>query len=172
MSSVFYAFAVGVVDLCPASDAGCIEMAKMIIGPYVFIFFNQLVPFGPGAYDMHLASKDIDELGNFIDACSAHDFTPRKDARIVFLCVVIKVVDVGAHRPKLIAGKRFTVFSDARLSIQDRAVGGFFFDSICRVEHDGSGEEGKGDGDEVVDDALLEILPWGKRADGVEIIDV
>lgn len=137
---------IAAVDLSPACDAGA--QARCAVGLAVGDGGGLGVEHGAGPDDAHLAAKDVDELGQFVERCAAQHVADRSDVGIrVRQAAGVRGAD--AHGAELVDLERHAVASDAGLPEQSWAGRGEAHDERDEGHGDAQDDEEGGRDDEV-----------------------
>ena len=89
LDGVLEVFAVRIVDLRPAGDAGPDQVTEVIVGNLLFVDFGALGPLGARPNEAHVAAKDVPELWKFIEASPAKEGAETRDAMVTGACVEV-----------------------------------------------------------------------------------
>jgi len=131
----FHAFGylVGVLDLTaetcylrPSRDAGLDPMADHEIVYLLGVFFGMLHHVGTGAYNGHVAQKDIEELGYLVDVGPTHEVANLGLAGIFLGGLLLVGFFVLAHAAELVYPEFLAVKAVALLLENDGAFGSAF----------------------------------------------
>ncbi len=71
------------VDLCPSGKSGTDLVLNVVSGDLLHELFNELGTLGSGTYEAHISLKDVEKLGQLVDAGLSDEFSDRCDSGIV-----------------------------------------------------------------------------------------
>src|SRR5262249_39642857 len=119
---VFNRSAVRILDLRPSCEPGLYQMSLRVVQDDLAQTVDKYRTLRPRAHKIHIASKHVDELRQFVEAELAHDSTDACDARIIFLCPhwARIVLRSNSHRAKLDYLERSPLLTYALLHVEDR----------------------------------------------------
>ena len=149
------------VDLGPAGDAGFDEVAHHVLLDEVGVLVGVLEHVGAGTYDGHLAQKDVDELGQFVDAGLADELAYARLARIVEGGLHAVGVGIDAHGAELVAPELTPVDARALLTEEDgtgrRQLDGRAHDEVYKGKGGTEEKAGEQDVEQAFEQAVLDI---------------
>lgn len=110
-------------DLGHSGDPGACEVAEFVISYNTGEFTGIFQHMGPGADDAHMSQENIDELGQFIEACMPQETADAGDPRIVPAGHAGIGSIVHIHGTELITPKSLSQEAHPFLPEEDRAPG-------------------------------------------------
>src|SRR5438477_105346 len=95
---IFFAVAIGIVDLGPTGDARFHQMAKMIEWNLLLVALDALDPFRARSDQTDVAFEHVPKLREFVDSKFAQPAAQPSNARIVFTRVNARPLKLWSHQ--------------------------------------------------------------------------
>src|SRR5690349_22125059 len=120
---IFDRRAVRILDLRPTRQSGRDQMSLLVKRNLLGELGHEVRPFRTWSNEAHLASQDVPELRNLVDANFANDLADARRARVAFAGPNRTIrFGVDSHGAKLRQDKRAAILSDSFLLVENWAT--------------------------------------------------